>query len=145
MPDLTALSALREAATPEPWRECGHDRGGCSCHLIWSLPADCLVAQTLDFNDDVTVGEGLNAETAVLNAQYIVALVNAAPALIAELEAARGVVAAADAVNRALVVKGKAPRLHDAVLARHATEHPTLYRALAKMQSALANHKEATR
>jgi hypothetical protein len=38
------------AASPRPWRQCGHNRGGCSCGSIWSIPADAPVAT-------VTVGK----------------------------------------------------------------------------------------
>jgi len=30
--------------TPGPWRECGADKGGCVCGLIWSTTADRPVA-----------------------------------------------------------------------------------------------------
>lgn len=30
--------------TPGPWHRCGHDRGGCSCGLVWSLASDTPVA-----------------------------------------------------------------------------------------------------
>lgn len=33
-----------EGFTPGPWRECGHDRGGCQCGQVWSVAADCPVA-----------------------------------------------------------------------------------------------------
>lgn len=32
-----------EAATAGPWRECGADRGGCECSMVWSESADALV------------------------------------------------------------------------------------------------------
>ncbi len=32
-----------EAATKGPWRECGADRGGCECSMVWSESADALV------------------------------------------------------------------------------------------------------
>lgn len=31
-------------ASPGPWQECGHDRGGCQCATVWCLPADHPVA-----------------------------------------------------------------------------------------------------
>ncbi len=40
------LRALAEAATQGTWQECGHERGGCSCCLIWALSADTTVAGT---------------------------------------------------------------------------------------------------
>lgn len=39
------LRRLAEAATRGPWRACGHDRGGCSCGMIWSRAADLPVAE----------------------------------------------------------------------------------------------------
>lgn len=39
------LRRLAEAATPGPWKECGHARGGCSCGMVWSRAADLPVAE----------------------------------------------------------------------------------------------------
>lgn len=39
------LRRLAEAAMSGPWFACGHDRGGCSCGLIYSMPVDAPVAK----------------------------------------------------------------------------------------------------
>lgn len=51
--ELDHLEALAKAATPGPWRECGHDRGGCSCGLIWCTERDELVAEVWQGDDMV--------------------------------------------------------------------------------------------
>lgn len=58
MIDLEAArKAAREAreradkATPGPWRQCGADRGGCVCALVWSTTADLPVLQASDSTD----------------------------------------------------------------------------------------------
>jgi hypothetical protein len=38
--DLDLLERLEAGATPGPWRECGHDRGGCQCAQVWSVTRD---------------------------------------------------------------------------------------------------------
>lgn len=76
--DLDKLEALAKAATPGPWRECGHDRGGCKCALIWCPERDELVAEAWKGDDMVPRAV---VEPAV-NAAYIAA---ANPAAILEL------------------------------------------------------------
>jgi len=44
--NLKELEALQKRATPGPWQECGHNRGGCQCCQIWSQIADAPVAET---------------------------------------------------------------------------------------------------
>jgi len=48
--DLSRLESLAREATPGPWENCGHERGGCGCGAVWSIPADSPVAT-------VTLGE----------------------------------------------------------------------------------------
>ena len=43
---LDELARLAGEATPGPWEECGHARGGCCCGNVWSLPLDFPVANT---------------------------------------------------------------------------------------------------
>jgi hypothetical protein len=38
--------------SPGPWRNCGANRGGCKCGLIWSKPADHVVAEVVMEDDD---------------------------------------------------------------------------------------------
>ena len=40
------LRAIAIAATQGTWQECGHERGGCSCCLVWALSADTTIAGT---------------------------------------------------------------------------------------------------
>jgi hypothetical protein len=44
-PDVGEIRARADAASMGPWRECGHDRGGCQCGHVWSTPHDALVAE----------------------------------------------------------------------------------------------------
>jgi len=60
-------------AAPRPWLECGHDRGGCDCGQIWSLPADAHIATTLDKWEGGTISH----ECRIANAALIAAAVNA--------------------------------------------------------------------
>ena len=50
---LAEVMGLLGKATPGPWRECGHDRGGCVCGLIFSEPADAAVAITAIHDDEL--------------------------------------------------------------------------------------------
>lgn len=70
--------------TPGPWRECGHEKKGCVCRQVWSLPTDCLVAVALMAADEsFTAGDGLtDIEEAKANAR----LIAAAPELLEALE-----------------------------------------------------------
>lgn len=77
--DLDALQALAEAATPGPWRECGHDRGGCSCAQVWSTAVDFPVATA--FKNDEEMGHAPIGQPEA-NAAYIAA---ANPAVILAL------------------------------------------------------------
>lgn len=43
---LKELEELQRRATPGPWQECGHSRGGCQCCQIWSTSVDVPVAET---------------------------------------------------------------------------------------------------
>ena len=77
--DTDKLKALALAASPGPWRECGHDRGGCGCGQIWSTEADMPVASSERGDDEI----GKIPEHIVkANAAYIAA---ACPATVLEL------------------------------------------------------------
>lgn len=76
---LSELEATARLAAPGPWRECGHDRGGCKCRMVWSAPADGVVATAAVA--DVYM-DGFTEEQAQANARFIAA---ANPAVILRL------------------------------------------------------------
>ena len=41
--DTVSLRKLASEATPGPYRECGSDRGGCVCGLVWSESAQIAI------------------------------------------------------------------------------------------------------
>lgn len=63
------LRRLAEGATAGPWKECGHNRGGCSCGLVWSRHSDVAVAEA--WRGDLEAPEP--TEGAKANAAYIAA------------------------------------------------------------------------
>lgn len=44
--ELAEIETRAAKAAAGPWRECGHERGGCVCRLVWSQTADATVATT---------------------------------------------------------------------------------------------------
>ena len=56
---LKDIKGAALAATPGPWRECGHDRGGCRCGLVWSIPADAAIAKSVNFDEFGEMEDGL--------------------------------------------------------------------------------------
>lgn len=66
--------------TKGPWRACGDDRGGCECHMVWSIPSDAVVGVAIKATDTAyTDGEGLTDEDEVrANAR----LISSAPDLL---------------------------------------------------------------
>lgn len=76
-PELDQLEALVKAMTPGPWKQCSASEGRCLCGLVWSIPADLSVASVKDWGGSGTAADSLD------DGAGIVALVNAAPALIA--------------------------------------------------------------
>lgn len=87
MVDIEKLKELALAATPGPWRECGHDRGGCSCGQIWSTVADMPVAQSE--RGDEEIGK-IPEHIVKANARFIATACPATVlALIAEVERLR--------------------------------------------------------
>lgn len=62
------------AHTPEPWRECGADSGGCSCGQIWSTTVDRHVATAVRKSEDAD--DFTDAEIKQ-NARRIAACINA--------------------------------------------------------------------
>jgi hypothetical protein len=40
------LRSVALAATSGTWEECGHERGGCPCCLVWAISADTTIAGT---------------------------------------------------------------------------------------------------
>ncbi len=65
--------------TPGPWKTCGASAGRCSCGLIWSEPADCIVAMLSDDEESPPI----TSDEAVANAT----LIGAAPDMLAALDA----------------------------------------------------------
>ena len=61
--------------TKGPWKPCLADGDGCSCHMIWSEPADCVVAVAIGAKDEnFTGGEGIVNEAMIrANARLIAA------------------------------------------------------------------------
>lgn len=78
--DLDRLEALLGAATPGEWQACGCRK----CGLVWAPPDSLLF--TGGGGEDCP---SLSGEQTANNRDLIVALRNAAPALLAELRAAR--------------------------------------------------------
>jgi len=67
--------------TPGPWQECrGAHGNGCSCGLVWSVPADIAVASTALIEDEV--GGPVAKEAVIANAR----LIAAAPTLLDSLD-----------------------------------------------------------
>lgn len=72
--EIRELMALAEKATQGEWQACGHDRGGCKCGQVWSLPADVMVAVSIGVDDEnYTNGEGVTPAQKIVNAAYIAA------------------------------------------------------------------------
>ncbi len=83
---LDELEQLLNAAAPAPWRECQADkeRGACVCGLIWSIPADEIVAKV--FLE--TEGGEWTDEQQVNHMKLIAALRNDVPSIITALREA---------------------------------------------------------
>lgn len=63
------LRRVAEAATPGPWSECGHSRGGCSCGMVWSRAADLPVAEAWGGDEEAPEpSEGARANAAFIAA-----------------------------------------------------------------------------
>ena len=98
-PDQEKLKEAALAATQGPWRECGHDRGGCSCGMIWATESDELVAEA--WKGDYMVPASTVAPN--VNAAYIAAANPAAIlAILAQLEQVQGDAAPTDELPMAL-------------------------------------------
>lgn len=78
--DLDELERLEREATPGPWRECGHDRGGCICGQVWSEHGQSSLVLKPDCGDEVPVPD---AKHKTANAALVAATRNALPALLA--------------------------------------------------------------
>lgn len=64
--------------TPGPWRTCSASNGRCQCGLIWSVPADVVVAQLSNDEDSPQRTSDEGAANA--------ALIAAAPDMLAALD-----------------------------------------------------------
>lgn len=86
MIDLDAIEARCAAATPGPWRQCGADRKGCACGMVWSEPADFVVAQGEEGERAGTVcGFDVDDETISANMRFVAHAREDVPALLAEV------------------------------------------------------------
>lgn len=56
--------------SPGPWRECGNDRGGCQCGMVWSIPRDMMIATAHGKSSDEGEGDTPHDEM-VANARLI--------------------------------------------------------------------------
>lgn len=101
--DLADMQRRVDAATPGPWRECGHDRGGCQCGLVWqtSAPPGCepaLVATSYaDTSNDCPQPRD---EQRRINATFIAAARTDVPVLLAALAVAQARVSALESAIR---------------------------------------------
>ena len=81
---------LCESASPGEWRRCRANEGKCKCHLIWCIGSDCVVAASMDReNEGYTCGQGVDADQANINGDFIAESRTAMPALIAEVRRQR--------------------------------------------------------
>ncbi len=103
---LDALEQKAKAATPGPWQNCGHARGGCKCGLVWSLPADMPIA-TRVHGEETPIP---NEDQAKSNAAFIAAAnPQTVLALLAVIE---------EAINLANMTDAHTRRHFDAALAK---------------------------
>ena len=91
--DTRALRALQEAATPGPWVAQGYDHNPGEAGVVILGGADTAMGSHLTAYA-ITV---FNVGQSEADAAYIAALVNAAPALLNELDQLRGQVARVEA------------------------------------------------
>ena len=69
--------------TKGPWRACHN--GECSCHMVWSIPHDCVVAVGIGAKDvDYTGGDGIVNESIIAANTRLIA---AAPDMYEALKA----------------------------------------------------------
>lgn len=66
---IAEIRARAEGAAPGPWRRCQAHEGKCRCGLVWSIPADFVVACTAMFE----CGEGPTLEGIIANGDFIAA------------------------------------------------------------------------
>ena len=86
MIDLDAIEARCAAATPGPWRQCGADRKGCACGMVWSEPADFVVAQgEKGERAGGFCGFDVDDETISTNMRFVAHARSDVPALLAEV------------------------------------------------------------
>lgn len=84
--DLAAVRKLSDAATPGPWQECGHERGGCQCGFVWSIAADALLLMIRARDEDVPTADEAHCRS---NAKFIAEARTLVPAMADEIEALR--------------------------------------------------------
>lgn len=79
--DLKGLREVLAKMSPRPWRNCSAQPDGrCACGLVWSIPADLIVATVKPVHcDGASTSNGADAVG-------IADIVNAAPALLSRIE-----------------------------------------------------------
>jgi len=67
----------------EPWRECGHERGGCQCRQVGSEADKVIIAVALTDKDESYTfgGLGVDQDVAKANAKRIALCINACAGL----------------------------------------------------------------
>lgn len=86
---IEELRGLYEAGTKGPWRECGANRGGCTCCAVWSTSVDTHVLTTAKEGDDPEGACMVPKGEAITNAALVAAMHRHLPALLAVAEAAK--------------------------------------------------------
>src|SRR5687768_3186960 len=84
--ELAACRARAEAATPGPWTECGHDRGGCLCHMAYAEQFP-IAAGLTRLDEEHTLGEGVDDAQGRLNTRFIAHAREDIPRLLATIAA----------------------------------------------------------
>jgi hypothetical protein len=102
MADIEKLQTLLEEMTPGPYQICGADRGGCQCGLIWSGPGECKVLKAFGQRNTDELDCCPTEEQRAKNANGAVAILNAAPELLASLARVTAELAEADTRTKTL-------------------------------------------
>lgn len=130
---LAEIQARADAATAGPWRECGRDRGGCVCGLVWSIPGDGVVASTASDPDTPRSDEQVNAD-----ARFVAHAKDDIPWLLAEVARLQGAMPTDEQRERwaqRCTTHHFACSCREARFKRLEAEHAHMRRALVRIQS----------